>query len=530
MQKSFIIGFVLAILLLFGVVVAVDIGTANYESLATYFVVGVCLYYVVHGWRNTWWFAALLLFSQVVFNHGFVFEGYHLFALMLGIASGISFFSGQSVRIPSGLRGSGYGFTIFWVGLLLLYAGLHFGLNYAMPYEPTRYSVKNCAKSYFAAFVPFALFFWLLVGPYGFRLKVGWERMLLWILWLAIAGNVAIRGMMFQRGYTSSASDVKVDQSEYFFYVPIINMMANIFALRVIAPIVALVTLLFMTDKRWWPQQKFMTRALCYKLLSLSLVGAVFSGGRATLLLVIFFAFVIFFIRRKVVLISIGAVASVFVVALANIFSSLINERAPEQLARPLQFVMFDKGDAYRTIEHSQLSRDLLFDAAVGEWKRDNRVLFFGRSVFHTGQDEAEIMKSWGIEGFIEVGLQAGATHNLVTDLLVQYGLVGCVLYYAAWLSVILYFFRLYRNTPPESNIARNLAAVGMIYMPVMLAYSSLGGGFFPPLAALLAGLIRVQMLRHESVVEEPVATPAPPVPAPGRAPGRRMRPQASQS
>lgn len=234
--------------------------------------------------------------------------------------------------------------------------------------------------------------------------------------------------------------------------------------------------------------------ALCY-------IGAIFSGGRATFPLCIAFSFMVAILRKRFGLIMMMCCAGVFMMAVANMFSHFINTKAPNYIARSLQLVMIEKGDAYRTISGSQDARNEAIKQAIVEWQADYRVMLFGRSVFYLNARDAEIVnRQYGLDGFVMNAVWAGRTHNLVTDLLLQYGLVGCVLYLWCYLVVIWYFWRLYREIPPESGFCKALAGAMVLYLPPMLISQLIGGTFLPLVTALVIGLIRSHLVTREKI------------------------------
>ena len=188
------------------------------------------------------------------------------------------------------------------------------------------------------------------------------------------------------------------------------------------------------------------------------------------------------------------------VILFVNIFSGLINENAPTYIARSLQYVMVNKGSAYQGISGSQDVRDAAFDEALKIWKSDSRVFAWGRSVFEmTGEEALYIGQTMGGDGFVLNAMKSGRTHNLLTDLLLQYGLVGAILYFAAYISVIIFYIRLYRRIPQDLKGERAICGALAIYLPFILIYQLLGGQFMPIVAALVAGILRARLTEYES-------------------------------
>ena len=99
--------------------------------------------------------------------------------------------------------------------------------------------------------------------------------------------------------------------------------------------------------------------------------------------------------------------------------------------------------------------------------------------------------------------MRTGGTHNLLTDLLLQYGLVGCILYLLAYLSVIRFVWRLTLTIPDSEPLAKSLAGAMKIYLPLMLIYQLLGGTYLPMEVALVIGLVRALLFQSSSAVEK---------------------------
>jgi hypothetical protein len=501
MQSKFSLIVILAIAAFIAIVLAVDIGQANYEQLGIYATIGIVLYFFINGWRNVWWFTSLLIFSGVMFYQGFVFEADHLFVMMLVLASMMSLVSRGGMGQAPEFKQAGSRSTAVVVGALVTYGLLHFAIYYAIPYSPSDYAVKTSAKAYFECYASMACFLWLLVGPYGFRLKPNWSRSLILIITFALAMNVAARGYMYYRGFQAADGLSTGGLEDYFLYVPVINMQAGIYALRNLTPIACVILLMIATSPGWWPRNCLWLKGVIISALLLCIVGATFSGGRATLLFCIALILAVALFRRRVALFAAMSMIGVLVIAGANIFSYEINNRAPYYVARSFQMVMFDKGDSAATIEDSQEARNASIAEALIQFRKDNRALFFGRSVFQITQEDAMIMRGRGIDGFVYNAVRSGRTHNMITDLLLQYGLIGCGLYVLAYLAVIRFFFRLARTIPSTETLAKALAGAMAIYLPLMFVYQALGGTFMPAVAALMVGLVRVQLVTRREAL-----------------------------
>jgi hypothetical protein len=492
---TLIIFFVIATI--FGLILAVDIGQANYEQLGIYATIGIILYFFIHGWRNVWWFTALLIFSGVVFYQGFFFEADHLFVMMLCLASFMSLLSRGTMSHPPEFRLAGSRSTSLAVGLLVSYGAAHFLVNYAFPYSPTDYALKTAAKAYFECYASMVCFLWLMIGPYGFTLKPTWTRSLIYIIVFALIGNVAARGFMYLIGFQAADGLSTGGMEDYYLHVPVINMQAGIYTLRNLSPTACVILLMIATAPGWWSQQRPLIKLVVLGAIGLCVIGAVFSGGRATLLFCIAIFLLVALVRRRVALLALMGMSCALIVAVVNLFSDQINTSAPHYIARSLQMVMWDKGEAVSSIEGSQETRNAAIQEALKEFRKDNRVLFFGRSVFLITHEDALVMRNKGIDGFVQNAMRSGRTHNLITDLLLQYGIIGCLLYLVAYISVIRMYIKLSKAIPYSETVAKALAGAMAIYLSLMLPYQLLGGTFMPAVAALMIGLIRVQLVRH---------------------------------
>lgn len=508
MNQKIIVGVILVVGILFAILAGTNVALGEYEALGVYGTTAIVIYFFARGWRNVWWFAALLIFSGVIFMHSFEFNIEHLFFMMICLASIMFIFSRGHAIHPPEFRWAGSRNTAFVVGLLLTYGLFHFLANYAMPYSPADYSLKNSSKAYFDCFATMTCFFWLLVGPYGFYLKPTWPRTLILIIFAALAGNVALRAYMFLQGF-QAIDGLGGDSVDFFsLHVPVINMFAGVYTLRHTTPISMVILLMLATAPGWWKSNPKWLKLIVLASVGLCLVGAILSGGRATLLFCLLMGFIVALARRQILMIIGGVMAIVLGIALINIFSNEINTKAPVYIARSMQMVMLDKGSTYQGISGSQESRDAGRKAAIAEWKSDNRIFLFGRSVYSiTWADAKYTTDKYGMDGFVMNALRSGRTHNLITDLLLQYGLVGCILYLLAYLKVIHYFFQLRKVMPASEPAAKALVGAMVIYLPVVLIYQIFGANFMPSIAVLVIGVVRAHLssLRRP----EPEAVPA---------------------
>ena len=492
------IGF-LVVAFFFALVLGSNVAAADYETLSTYAIIAIVVYFIANGWKNVWWFTALLVFSGVVFSHGFIFDANHLFAAMLMISFIVSAINSSFVRPSHFMKAAGGGKTQFFLVLLTIYGFGTFLLNFAIPYSPPDYALKTATKAYFEAYASMILSLWLLAGPFVFRVKPSWPRILIGLIIFAVVGNTIARGVLYSRGF-QAADGLSDGSQDYFLYVPVINMQAGVYTLRDLTPLAVVILTMFATSAAWWREQSFFMKFTIISCICCALVGSAFSGGRASFPFCIGLIGMVCLVRRKIGLIMASGLFALFLIALVNIFSDKINRDAPFYVARSLQLVMIEKGDSYRTVTGSQQTREGAISQAFIEWKRDARSLIIGRSVFSITHEEAlYLVQTLGDHGFIMNAMRGGRTHNLMTDLLLQYGLIGFILYMAAYIFLIIYMIRLARRIPANQPALQALVGAIAIYMPFICIYQLIGGQFMPTIVPLTIGITRAVMTNYEN-------------------------------
>jgi hypothetical protein len=495
---------VLALLVSFviAVILGLNIATENYVELSIYIIVGFALWYVGVGWRMTWKIAAVMLIARLLVQQGLLIEGSHLFTFMVALSSVIAIFvhsqrghESQLLEV-AGIRGAR-----ILVGIFIAYLIAHAMTGHVFPHRPLDYNLKNAAKAYFGTGAAFGLFFWMSLSLYEFKVNRGWSKSLMWIVVLSVIANFGYLVWITLRGYgdiNSIYATNTVSNEAIFYTVPVLNLSLNHHALRSLAPEGVLLLMLFLFNRSWCFNSGWLIRILMWGAVLLCVGGAIMSGGRATLLLCLMMVGVVLVKRRQIGAIAAGMVGAALLVAFVNVFSHQINQNAPLYISRSLQFVMIEKGFAAQTIDSSDDSRKAARDEALKEWRADNRVMLFGRGVYqYLGVDYHAYRKNQvgDSQAFAEMASRAGFTHNLIVDLLIQYGLAGLFLYFLSAFSVIVFFFRLekiavLRGLPRSCS---DLAFFGWFTALVWLAYGSLAGGYMSAQVALVLGLLKAR-------------------------------------
>ena len=268
MNRTIGIFIIIAAALIFSIILGIGVGTEDYLQINNYAIAAIVIYFLFRGWKNVWWFTALLVFSGAVFIHSFEFNVDHLFVLMLMIASSISLLHRSTTPIPREFLSAGSRSLSMITGLLVGYGLLHFMVNYTFPYSPNDYSWKTSTKAYFECYATMGCVFWLVTGPYGFRLRGDWAKTLIWIMVIALLANVILRAALFIMGFqaadglsgTGSGFEKGVGLGK--LYIPGVNMFPGVYTLRNIPPVISLVLFMLATEKGWWSQVGRFTKIL----------------------------------------------------------------------------------------------------------------------------------------------------------------------------------------------------------------------------------------------------------------------------
>src|SRR5262249_19813977 len=139
---------------------------------------------------------------------------------------------------------------------------------------------------------------------------------------------------------------------------------------------------------------------------------------------------VLMLVRGKIGAFVGGLGACIIMVGAVNAFPDAYLQ-APNFVRRSLNWAYFgqERAETAEMIRGSTEWRTRLFFRALDEWRSDDRIFWFGRATYQFGTGDWFAMKIYGEEGMLDSSLRRGATHNLITDLLVIFGIIGFVLY-----------------------------------------------------------------------------------------------------
>ncbi len=328
--------------------------------------------------------------------------------------------------------------------VLLVYLALHMFYNFKDPFRPGEFSSTNAIKSYFGMAAPFALLWYFSRKPTGIFLKKDFYWTIARLCLLGLVVNLGARA---------------VELATYrAIFIPGIGATSNGYALRTLAPVAMLLSAAALAGANFFRLRPF--QRLVYRgMFVLGTCGALLSGGRITIILGFLMVCAVLLLRHKRGLLVGVFAAGLLMLIAAQFAAGWINTQANPFLQRSVQLLLVEKdSQTMSSIESSTNWRWELASRALVEWQSDPRIFWFGRATFGFGAaDDRAFTMSGGYEALMTSSLRRGATHNLLTDLLVAYGLVGCVIYIVAYLFLVRFLWRIRRQrdlTPAAANLA----------------------------------------------------------------------------
>ena len=477
------------------------IGQARFVDLSIYGLVALGALYLCYLYKFTWQIALFLISSGVQLNYGFRLSSQQYAAALLVVYGVlILFLRSNPYSRPEFFRRVHASRLMWFTGFLLAFGICSFAINWVIPYDGGTYALKNMLKAYSNTFAPVVILFLALLFPYSFRVGNRVVPTILSILLISLMLNFANTYYLFRQGYGGASILAEEEGAIGLLYIPIINASIGVFTMRVLAPMAVIFSFAFLCQRGWFPRQSNYLKVVTLSVLGLGLLGSMVSGGRAAVLLSIMYVGVVSLVNRRIVLMAAAACIAAMIVLIANIFSGFINKDLPVYVARPLQYVMIEKGDAMDSIEHSSDYRSELFSEAISEWQEDARVMLLGRSVYQAMNYAALKGIVGDKESFVMVNLNSGTCHALLPSVLIQYGIVGCVLYYAVYFMLIRFFWKSYKAARSEiySEELRMISFLMAISTSIGILIATIGGSWFGALQVVMIILIKSMAARDE--------------------------------
>jgi hypothetical protein len=183
-------------------------------------------------------------------------------------------------------------------------------------------------------------------------------------------------------------------------------------------------------------------------------------------------------IRKHIAAVAVIFLLFVFLIVGARIAYETDRDYVPFGLQRSLAMIPgMDMPEAKGDIDASSDWRWLLATNAFDEWKSNNRKFFIGRGVHAFTERDLIMIKTEGYFGAMNVNLRRGATHNIVTDLLITVGLFGTILYIFVFFGFIVSIVKVFKLLKDSKNITYDTLFVCLFFSVSMIPFYILGGG-----------------------------------------------------
>lgn len=470
---------VIAISLIVSLYLGSKVAEGNYFNLglASALVLGAFYALVINKY---WIFIALAIasFGIRIQPMGPALDAEHL-AILLAGGFILSNFWKKVMPAPSE-RLVSKAFVIFDRAFLIftLYLLVHAYVTYYYPSPEILVALGNLAKQYFSFWSPFAIV-WTTTRFIRFIPAMRKPHTWIGILFLlGITFNIILRTystFFLGLGERDLVTGEMISPSA--LYIPVLNLSDNIFALRGLSPLVALFGIAMLTSRNkalTGGSQKF----LWLTLLLLGIIGSVLSMGRATMVITALLVILCLLIRKHIAAVAVIFLLFVFLIVGARIAYETNKDYIPFGLQRSLAMIPgMDMPEAKGDIDASSNWRWLLATNAFDEWKSNSRKFFIGRGVHAFTERDIMVIKLQGYFGGMEVALRRGATHNIVTDLLITVGLVGTILYVIVFIGFIASIVKILKMAKDSKNINCDTLFACLLFSVSMIPVYILGGG-----------------------------------------------------
>jgi hypothetical protein len=399
----------------------------------------------------------------------------------------------DSLGIPRSLE---FGSSIFHtISLFILYLIFHTIYNILYPYNGEKVELSNILKTITQLASPFIVIAFALISFKKIKAPNNLYRFISIVLILGIIVNIILQtyAVLFLDFTLFSEDDALIDKGreKTIFYIPLLNLTNNIYQLRFLAPISSALSIIILLSKDQIVKLKG-TILYAKILLILSFIGALLSGGRVTIFLCTLFVLIILLKKQRFSSALFALFLLFFLLISVKVVNDVDSRLIPQSVQRglaPLSFLGFEKASS--SIDSSTMWRGELRELSYKDWLQSTRTVLFGRSIYAFTEVDATLQLREGFYGAMNVSLRRGATHNIVTDLLVPFGLVGLSLYALCIFIIfrkLIYIRDIYSQKSP---IAGDISSILIMLIPLYIVYGILGGAGFPfELGCLVAFLL----------------------------------------
>ncbi len=383
------------------------------------------------------------------------------------------------------------------VSVAAAYAAIHFIYNYTEPYDELAFGWKGASKAYLQTFGAFLLIIFVVRAHLLFPLDVSKSSTLLivFLLFLTVSVTIGVaRAIVIGPEMESGLSMQEKSELGRLFLIPGLNAHDNLYTLRQLGPLAVLIGTSF-----FFARPKNMGAFLPLAITALGFLGSLVSGGRASILFAAGFM-IAAMIRSKnsPLAFATGGLVIVAVAVILMLPVSFLKE-TPYTIQRSVGLVRPDlRTQATEGIDGSSDYRLNYFKFAWEHYSSgDARLIFFGRSV---GQMDSVDFLSFLISNELaqmEFAVRRLGTHNILTDLLLGWGLIGYFLIVTASIVCIVMLFSYSKRFAIQSH-GGNWVFCAAVYLTFWLVYSHIGGGFLWPqaLVVILVALSQTDGLR----------------------------------
>lgn len=471
--------FVVLLGLVMACISGIAVGSGDFLlGMSVVFLAGAILYLLVIR-KLTWQIALLLCFLDFYFQP----LGFRFGALELGCMLGYALFVAHIWQKRADtthpfFRTGAFRFFRLALSLWIFYALTRFGWNHVKPFLPGEYAFSNAIKSEFWVTALLLLIWLFSFRPRDITLKPGYNQVIALLLLVGLLVSITIRLIGIREGIF--ADDVSMQDVGSVIWVPVLNMNESLYTLRFLGPLSSLAGTVYLTSSQMH------ARPLWMRLVSLVLaIGGMFgggiSGGRSGVLVAAGFCVLVLVIRRNFFGLAVMALMAVVGFCTLNVFSrEIVADPSLAVVQRSFAWALMDKAQsAEDSIDSSTRWRQALFYRAIDEWKSNPIIFLFGRGTYKYTDDDRLAIELDPFENSIDVSLRRAATHNLITDLLIMYGLAGLLLYMLVCAALIRLCWK-FATDPQIPTDSKDLGLICAIDSWYALIYGLSAGGFIP--------------------------------------------------
>ncbi|HEX8372084.1 MAG TPA: O-antigen ligase family protein [Chthoniobacterales bacterium] len=484
---------VAAVGLCFAVFVGLMIPGLSLSDIAPIAAVILSLIYFSGGHKYTWRLGFFLSFLSLNLYVGFSIGDLQQTCLLAGMFILTVFWRKQNyAEVPLAKTSLSYSVFRHFLALWCLYIAFH-----AMFHLNAQEGLRNILKSYFDAFAPYLLLLYFLrVRPKNFELSKNILNFLSLAVLFALLLNIPLR-------VASAFREVPYDMWDSapvgFLIYPFLQ--DNVYSLRTIAPFGCLLASVLLVNPyriKMKPEQSFATGMLFL----LSILGGVFSGGRATLSICFGVLGLVLLWAKSYLKIFAAAILVLLLALCVNTFNSQINQRAPLLIKRSVQWLLINKdNEASGHISGSSQWRTQLFHRAVQEWKSTAWTTAFGRGFPNLMISDYAVTRDTDInELALEFTLVRGKTHNQISDLLLAFGLVGLLLWYGMMFALVFWLISLLKKKSLSPS-SRTFFLIVLMHLVVNTTLGLFGGGSLTGLTFWLIIAVMYTLLKESEKI-----------------------------